>query len=87
MHRRVFLLMGLAPFCFQCDKSCSIIDFLSQIRIYTSDKKVAIDAVELVSTTNFPECTKRKSPKYKIERDPPLPGGAVLTEDTEFKDM
>ena len=61
--------------------------FFMQIRIYTSDKKVAIDAVELVSTHNFPECTKRKSPKYSIERDPPLPGGSVVTEETEFKDM
>ena len=73
--------------CFQCDKSCAIIYLISQIRIYTSDKNVAIDAVELVSTPNFPECTKRKSPKYKIERDPPFPGGTVLTEETEFKDM
>ncbi|KAL3870492.1 hypothetical protein ACJMK2_038547, partial [Sinanodonta woodiana] len=59
---------------------------VSKVRVFVSSPSVAIDAGELISQPDHPDCLLCKTTKYKIIRDPPLRSGFVVTADTEFND-
>jgi len=57
-----------------------------QIKIYSEDDYIAIDAVEIISTQDFPSCLTRPVPKYRLNREPAFDGGDVLTGELQFVD-
>ncbi|GCC43258.1 hypothetical protein chiPu_0026953 [Chiloscyllium punctatum] len=49
------------------------------VKIYTFDEKLELDAVLLTSRVQDPLCTKCKSLKYKVVREPPFHMGRTVT--------
>lgn len=55
---------------------------VSKVRIYVSDPSTGIDAVQLTSAVDHPNCLKCKPVHYLVNRDPPLPSGTPERVDT-----
>ncbi|XP_053380167.1 pappalysin-1-like [Mercenaria mercenaria] len=74
-----------------CDMETTVLvstdnKLIDRVKIHTMDSYIAIDAVEVVSQPDFPTCSNKKFPKYKITRDPPFDIQYAITDDNQLID-
>lgn len=87
--------LSLGHFTAQCDAPLtipltpySLTKKISNVRIYLKKEiSTVIDAIQLTSSVDHPNCLKCDPMKYLVTRDPPFPeGSSVPVDSTQFED-
>ena len=86
--------MSLGIFTAQCDAPLTIplapykvTKKISNVRIYLKDTSTTIDAIQLTSSVDHPNCLKCEPMEYRVTREPPFPSGSSeRVRTTQFED-